>query len=67
MRNNNSMRSVIPGKGESVWDRWAHTNHSAIADRSNGDIACNSYYKYKEDVQLIKSIGVSLVMRNRST
>ena len=30
-----------------------------IADGTNADIACNSYYKYVEDVQLLKDMGVS--------
>lgn len=48
----------VSGKGESIWDRWTHDNPDAIADGSNGDVAANAYYKYKEDVQLIKSMGL---------
>ena len=29
-----------------------------IFDGSTGDVACNSYYKYVEDVQLLKDMGV---------
>ena len=29
-----------------------------IDDDSDGKIACDSYHKYKEDVQLIKAMGV---------
>ncbi|KAL0128986.1 hypothetical protein PUN28_003993 [Cardiocondyla obscurior] len=47
------------GKGESIWDQWAHEHSDLIIDHSNGDVACNSYHKYKEDVQLLKSIGVN--------
>jgi len=46
------------GKGESVWDHWTHEYSNLIIDHSNGDVACDSYHKYKEDVQLLKDIGV---------
>lgn len=41
----------------SIWDEFAHRN-GTIADGSNGDVACDSYNKYKEDVQLLKAMGV---------
>lgn len=43
------------GKGPSIWDTWAHSNK--IANGDTGDVACDSYHKYKEDVQLIKNLG----------
>lgn len=36
-----------------------HEHPDFIKDKSNGDTACNSYYKYKEDVQLLKGLGVN--------
>lgn len=36
-----------------------HEHPERILDRSNGDVACDSYHKYKEDIQLIKAMGVS--------
>lgn len=36
-----------------------HTRSEKIADRSTGDIACDSYHKYKDDIKLMKDIGVS--------
>lgn len=46
------------GKGESVWDHFSHQTPSPIRDSSSGDIACDSYHKYENDVQLVKNIGV---------
>lgn len=45
------------GKGESVWDRISHTG--GIANNQTGDVACDSYHKYMEDVRIIKDLGVS--------
>ncbi|XP_067665990.1 lactase/phlorizin hydrolase-like [Haliotis asinina] len=46
------------GKGPSIWDMYVRRPGN-IDDSSTGDIACDSYHKYKEDVQLLKSLGVS--------
>lgn len=48
------------GRSESIWDHYVHTNPTKVADESNGDIACDSYHKYKEDVALAKRLGVNV-------
>ncbi|MFX1593604.1 MAG: GH1 family beta-glucosidase [Promethearchaeota archaeon] len=45
------------GKGESVWDALCHTKN-VIHDGDTGDIACDHYHRYKEDVQLIKEMNL---------
>ncbi|XP_072032581.1 cytosolic beta-glucosidase-like [Amphiura filiformis] len=47
----------VGGKGESIWDRYAHTPGN-IANDDNGDVACDSYNKYKQDVQLMVDMGL---------
>lgn len=46
------------GRTESIWDYELHKNPNITDDRSNGDIACDSYHKWKEDIQLVQNLGV---------
>lgn len=45
------------GRGESVWDRFCKLP-GAIADGSNGDLACDHYHRLKQDLDLIATLGV---------
>ena len=44
------------GKGESVWDAICHDT-KVIHGGDTGDIACDHYHRYKEDVQLMKEMN----------
>ncbi len=45
------------GKGESIWDRFAHTP-GKILDGSSGDVACDHYHLWPQDVDLMQSLNL---------
>ena len=45
------------GKGPSIWDSFSR-NPANIKDGSNGDVACDHYHRYREDVGLMAALGV---------
>jgi len=46
----------IDGKGESIWDRFAHTK-GKIKDGSNADIASDFYHQYPDDLKLLQNLN----------
>lgn len=46
------------GKGESIWDRFSHTPGKVTND-DNGDVACDHYHRYLEDVGLMRRLGLN--------
>ena len=49
--------ATADGKGPSIWDTFCR-QPGAIADGSNGDIACDHYHRWPADLDLIKALGV---------
>lgn len=45
------------GRGESIWDRFC-ASPGKVANEDNGDVACDHYHRYKEDIQLMKELGL---------
>jgi beta-glucosidase len=45
------------GKGPSIWDTFTHTP-GKIANGENGDVTVDHYHRYKEDVVLMKELGL---------
>lgn len=44
------------GRGPSIWDTFCKIP-GKIADGSSGTVACDSYHRTKEDIDLLKSLG----------
>ncbi len=45
------------GRGESIWDRFAATP-GRVADGSNARVACDHYHRWREDIELMRELGV---------
>jgi len=46
------------GKGPSIWDTFAHIPGN-MKNGDTGDVAIDHYHRYKEDVKLMKDMGVT--------
>ena len=44
------------GKGLSVWDVFSH-DRGKILDGSTGDVGCDHYHRFREDVALMKELA----------
>jgi len=47
----------IDGKGHSIWDMYSHQS-GKIWQSNNGDVGCDHYHHWKEDIRLMKEIGL---------
>lgn len=45
------------GKGLSIWDDFANT-HGKTANNENGNIACDHYHHYKDDIKLMHDLNI---------
>ncbi len=48
---------LADGAGPSIWQRFAHTP-GMMADGATGDVACDHYRRFKDDVALMKRLGM---------
>jgi beta-glucosidase len=46
------------GRGPSIWDTFSHTP-GMTADGATGDVACDHYHRWADDVDLISSYGLN--------
>jgi beta-glucosidase len=45
------------GRGATVWDTFSHTK-GKVKNEDNGDIACDHYHRFREDIKLMKEMGL---------
>lgn len=45
------------GKGKNIWDEFSHIP-GKTKDGYTPDVACSHFYRYKEDVQIMKQMGI---------
>ncbi|GAA5184485.1 GH1 family beta-glucosidase [Rugosimonospora acidiphila] len=45
------------GRGRSIWDTFSHES-GRITNGDTGDVACDHYHRYREDVELLSGLGV---------
>ncbi len=48
---------LADGAGPSIWQRFAGTP-GMMANGDTGDIACDHYHRYRDDVQLMRALGL---------
>src|SRR5579871_3547333 len=48
----------LDGRGPSVWDTFSRAPGN-VRGGDTGDIACDSYHRYREDVALMASLGLN--------
>ncbi|CAD6222011.1 GSCOCG00005279001-RA-CDS [Cotesia congregata] len=49
----------VSNKGESIWDVLIHEKPDVVWGKANADVAANSYYLYKTDIDLVEKIGAN--------
>ncbi|TQJ91124.1 GH1 family beta-glucosidase [Streptomyces sp. SLBN-31] len=46
------------GRGPSIWDTYSHTP-GKVAGNDNGDVACDHYHRWREDIGLMRRLGTN--------
>jgi beta-glucosidase len=49
--------TTVDGRGESIWDRFCETP-GRVANGDTGDPACEHYFRWREDLDLMRALGL---------
>ena len=49
--------TTADGRGETIWDRFCRTP-GAVSGGDTGDIACEHYHRFREDIALMSELGL---------
>ncbi len=49
--------AAADGRGPSIWDRFSHTP-GKVLNGDTGDIACDHYHRWEQDLELIAGLGL---------
>ena len=56
---------LADGAGPSIWHRFVHTP-GLTANGDTGDVACDHYNRYRQDVALMKALGLEAYRDRKS-
>ncbi|XP_068624871.1 myrosinase 1-like [Battus philenor] len=48
----------VSDKTASIWDTFSHSNPSKVTGHATGDIACDSYFRWKDDINVAAELGL---------
>src|SRR3978361_116046 len=54
------------GRGPSIWDTFSHTP-GKVARGDTGDVACDHYHRYRDDVALMADLGADAYRLSRGS
>ena len=49
--------STLDGKGPSIWDTFCKIP-GKVANGDTGDVACDHYHRFEEDIEILKRLGI---------
>ncbi|KAL0811771.1 hypothetical protein ABMA28_009204 [Loxostege sticticalis] len=48
----------VSDKSINIWDHYTHKHRDLVFDRSDGDVACDSYHQWQRDIEMAEELGL---------